>query len=245
MEATSLTRVPCPDCAREVSRRNLDRHRAVHIEVTERRCSKCRKVKPITEFVRRASCASGREHVCHACHRKRGIAYERRSGFDRAAWKRDWYRRNKADIDQYVSAWRDENPERVQAYKRRAYLKRRDDPKLHRLWNEHSRRYMALRRQSSEDVSARLLWQLVEDAVPAAIPEEVRAEAIQDLFLRVLDREVSRIALSRDPKVIKRVIARAYEQVARKFGDASLDAPLGDEDGLSLADLLDQENALW
>lgn len=233
--------LPCPDCGRVVWTRMLARHTVVHIPVTERKCSKCRKVKPIEDFVARAGCAGGREHVCHACHRKRGLEYERRTKWNRRGWMRSYYRRNKAEMDAYQRAWREANPERVIEYRRRV-IERRHQPDERRFWNEHSRLYMALRRQSPVDVSARLLAQLVEQAIPRSIPEDVRSEAVGDLFLSVLDHEVSRAQLRRDPATAKRFVSRVYKQFADNFGGPlSLDAPLGPDSDMTFADILEDE----
>lgn len=69
---------------------------------------------------------------------------------------------------------------------------------------------------------------LVNDAVPTYWPDHVRADACQDLIVSILAGEISK---DRVREHAEEYVRRVYRMHPTKYGPASLDAPLSDEEG--------------
>ena len=67
-----------------------------------KRCKRCKAVKPLTEYYGAKGARDGHRPECKAC----SLAYRKR-----------WYRDNRARAIAYVRAWQQANPDRVRAWR--------------------------------------------------------------------------------------------------------------------------------
>lgn len=70
-------------------------------------CRKCGQEKPLSEFVRDKTCASGYRHTCKQCDRE---------------WRRKWDAENAEKRRERKRKWYAENAEKRREYKRKYYL---------------------------------------------------------------------------------------------------------------------------
>ena len=70
-------------------------------------CRKCGQEKPLSEFVRDKTCASGYRHTCKQCDRE---------------WRRKWDAENAEKCREWNRKWLIAHPEKVREYKRKYYL---------------------------------------------------------------------------------------------------------------------------
>jgi len=79
------------------------------------------------------------------------------------------------------------------------------------------------------------LRRMVEEAIPRHHDPALRSDMVQDVVTEIL-------GLPRPPAdmrgVVRRVVSANYRRFANKWGDLSLDAPLGDESGRTLLDVV-------
>lgn len=83
---------------------------------------------------------------------------------------------------------------------------------------------------------------IIEDAVPKGLPYEIREEVCQEIALQLLTRKTSYSQLR---QTTSRLVKHFFREYQDKFGNLSLDAPLGgDNEGLTLGDLLDDRGRI-
>lgn len=92
-----------------------------------KKCTKCGKVKQLSEFNNRSSSKDGKRSECSMCQR---------------AYDREWYKRNsdfkKAQVKTYIKRWRKEHPEEARLYyqTRRTMKKALPNTLTHEQWLE-------------------------------------------------------------------------------------------------------------
>lgn len=107
-----------------------------------KKCSKCKQLKPFEMFLRRLDRPNGWQSQCRECvrilsakwkekNRERVLTYYRNFHAlpERQRYLREHYRRNKRHKQQYASAWKKENADKVVEYAmRHTRAKRRATP---------------------------------------------------------------------------------------------------------------------
>ena len=100
-------------------------------------CRKCGQEKPLSEFVRDKTCASGYRHTCKQCdreckrkwyaenaekRRERKRKWYAENAEKRREWNRKWYAENPEKCREWNRKWLIAHPEKVREYKRKYYL---------------------------------------------------------------------------------------------------------------------------
>lgn len=100
----------CKPCARE---HNRERARRLNYDVDstliEKRCGKCKEIKPVDQFDRHRGRKDGFQTRCRVCMKE---------------INRDWYVRNKSRAAANVKAWAQKYPERAKLAGRKGHLKK-------------------------------------------------------------------------------------------------------------------------
>lgn len=100
----------CKSCVNEHGRhRSATLNYEVDPALRDKRCGKCKVVKPVGEFQRNRRNSDGLQANCRACMKE---------------INRDWYERNKPKMAGLSRAWAAKNPEKAKAIGRRSNLKR-------------------------------------------------------------------------------------------------------------------------
>lgn len=79
------------------------------------------------------------------------------------------------------------------------------------------------------------MMMLVNNAVPRSLPDHIRADICQDLILGILEGAITVDEVKASVKSFSR---KVFEMHPMKYGHISLDAPLGDDSGRTLLDVL-------
>ena len=85
-------------------------------------CRKCGQEKPLEEFVRDKTCASGYRHTCKQCDREWRRMWDAANADKRREWNRKWYAENPEKCREWSRKWLIAHPEKVREYKRKYYL---------------------------------------------------------------------------------------------------------------------------
>lgn len=79
------------------------------------------------------------------------------------------------------------------------------------------------------------MMMLVNNAVPKQLPDHIRADICQDLIVSILAGEIDADEIKANVKGFSR---KVFEMHPMKYGHLSLDAPIGDDTGRTLLDIL-------
>ncbi len=85
---------------------------------TERRCSKCKTLKPLKEFGKSGSRFDGHDHLCKSCNNMASREWRKDHPDKIQAWNRGWYKKNKKKSLKQSKKWRIENPGRAREISR-------------------------------------------------------------------------------------------------------------------------------
>jgi hypothetical protein len=87
-------------------------------------CSKCRESKPVSEFYARAAARDGLLSRCKGCMRSASAEWKRKNPERVAAYNKQKWDADPDGARNRIQAWRDANPEKVVAQRRRGNLRR-------------------------------------------------------------------------------------------------------------------------
>lgn len=221
------------------TRRAQIRAKAEQPPPSTRVCRKCSVEKSFDDFMAAKNCLWGRSYTCKPCYRQQGKDWKARNPGWEKAYRRDYRRENRDREMAAQRRWREKNPEHAAKLQQQAYERFRADPERWGRYKEYARRLMAAKRAGNGP--ERVLMDLVDKCtgdVPVAIRDIVR----QDIFLRVQTKDIARMELIRGSAIIKESVKAAWKDMPDRFGSTSLDAPLGEDGTLTLADLLADES---
>lgn len=127
-----------------------------------KKCSKCKKIKPITEFTKNKASADGLKYKCRKCSQKDFNAWKDKNpgkykkilkryyenNHEKIKEYRNEYRlKNKEYFEEYSKEWFKNNPQKVTAYRKKTYKKhaqkRREEKKEWRLNNPLKQKLLA------------------------------------------------------------------------------------------------------
>lgn len=81
---------------------------------------------------------------------------------------------------------------------------------------------------------------IIQDVVPKTLPYEIREEVCQEVALQLLTHKTH---YSKIRETVQRLTKQFFKEYQNKYGDLSLDAPMG-EDGLTLGEMLDDRGRI-
>lgn len=96
-----------------------------------KRCSKCKKMKPLEEFNRQIASKDGRHYYCKQCMKE----YMRQRRADNPEYMRQYYVKNREKIKRLNMQWHADNPD----YQRQYYIDHHEEAKAYA--REYSRQY--------------------------------------------------------------------------------------------------------
>ena len=89
------------------------------MKIAVKKCSKCKKVKPITEFYKDKRHTDGLQSHCKKCHLEYGEKWVEKNREKSRKIKLNFYHRNKEVINKKQRELRGENPDEDRAYMRK------------------------------------------------------------------------------------------------------------------------------
>jgi hypothetical protein len=93
----------------------------------EKRCSRCRATKPLSEFYKNKNRRDGKRCECKECTRLDARVWRSKNLKRARARSRQWSKENRQRANEYLRDWNAKNPERASEHARKAYLKSKRD----------------------------------------------------------------------------------------------------------------------
>ena len=154
-------------------------------------CRKCGQEKPLSEFVRDKTSASGYRHTCKQCDRERRRKWDAENAEKRRERKRKWYAENPEKMREWSRKRYAENPEKVRERNRKRYAENPEKMReYYRKWREENpekiREYDRKRREELHD--SYLMDRLKKTHLPIT-PETIDYKRIQLKLYREIKKQ--------------------------------------------------------
>lgn len=89
-----------------------------------KKCAKCGELKPLTDYHKRSSTASGLSSRCKVCLNEKTRVWVKNNPQMHIQQMREYYKKNKDKVIQYIARWQRENYEKVKVIQHRRYARK-------------------------------------------------------------------------------------------------------------------------
>lgn len=135
-------------------------------------CTKCKEIKPLTEFYKEKRRPVGFQSICKKCHSLRSKQYYKDNIVKFKEYNSEYYQNNKSKFPDYVKDWRSRNAEKVRECNRLNQRK-------WRLFNKY--------KEDAHNAVKKALRAKILVALPCEICGSLEVEAHHDDYSKPLD----------------------------------------------------------